>query len=254
MAREPRGVAPPLPPPPWTLPSGSTSAGPPTPRLVGEPLGVRPSPVLPRAMLPIRAISPGSMLSIRPTPPAAPAPSCAAAPALGCRLPQEREREILLSFESFLRPKEELRVSAMGLTASTAPPSTELPRERARLRSKLEEARTWLCARAASRLASELRRHWSCSSSPLGKGTPRGAKPVAEEAAATAASATEASAEGASTAGAAGAAVAASGAVDGCGGAGCAGGGGRTGTVDGGVVVRYTATRSIRASAKGDCQ
>jgi hypothetical protein len=141
-------------------------------------------------------------------------------------------------------------VSAMGLAASTAPPSTELPRERARLRSKLEEARTWLCARAASRLASELRLHWSCSSSPLGKGTPKGAKPVAEEAAATAASATEVSAKGGSsagaadaagtagTAGAAGGAAAASGAVDGRGGAGCAGGGGRAGAADGGVVVR----------------
>ena len=119
MARDvPRGVAAGAPP------SGSMSPGP--PRLVGEPRGVRPSLTLPRAMLAIRAISPGSMLSIRPTPPAAPAPSCAAAPALGCRLPQESEREILLSFESFLRPKEELRVSAIGRAASTpSPPSTE---------------------------------------------------------------------------------------------------------------------------------
>ena len=140
------------------------SPGPPTPRLIGDPLGVMPSLVLPRAMLDIRPISPGSMLSIRPTPPAAPAPSCAAAAALGCRLPQESEREILLSFESFLRPKEELRVSATGLAASTALPSTELPRERARLRSKLEEARTWLCARAASRLASEVQHTSACSS------------------------------------------------------------------------------------------
>eukprot|EP00964_Phaeocystis_antarctica_P143599 scaffold109176_cov62-Phaeocystis_antarctica.AAC.1 len=38
------------------------------------------------------------------------------------------------------------------------------------------------------------------------------------------------------------------------GGADCAGGGGRAEPADGCVVVRYTATRSIRASAKGDCQ